>query len=348
MSTIHVVVPACNPGKIIIDVIERTRRRADTIVIVDDGCDAENQAHLERCSSHPGVSLLTHPGNRGKGYALMTGIRHCLDRMRAGDYILTMDSDGQHDPEDIAKFRNLIVERPNVHFAIGERLDTRTMPLKSRIGNSLATTLFRFQMGTSIRDTQTGMRLLSRPFALRICDDVRPGRYETEMDMLILAVHSLPRIDSVVIRTIYVDGNSATNFRALADSWRVLARLVRYTLVSIASFLIDYLLFFLLSYVAGVPYLAANAAARVVSATANFTGHKVFSFRSAGQTLPKAVRYVLAVAFALSMASVLLFVTVEYLAIGSLIAKPLVDALIFLINFAVLSRFVFRGDRVRG
>ena len=348
MFAIHVVVPAYNPGEIIIDVIERAKCHADSVVIVDDGCDAENRAHLERCSHHFGVSLLTHANNCGKGFALMTGIRHCLDRMRAGDYILTVDSDGQHDPEDIAKFRALLTERRNVHFALGERLDTRTMPVKSRIGNSVATALFRLQMGTSIQDTQTGMRLLSKPFARRVYDDVKPGRYETEMDMLILAVHSLAKIDSVEIRTIYLDGNSATKFRALTDSWRVLARLVRYTLVSIASFLIDYLLFVLLSYVAGVPYLAANVAARVVSAVANFTGHKVFSFHSPGRTLPKAARYVLAVGFALSMASVLLYVAVEYLAIGSLIAKPLVDALVFLINFAVLNRFVFRWHRVRG
>lgn len=348
MSAIHLVVPAYNPGEIVIGVIERARNHADTVVIVDDGCDAENRAHLERCANLPGVSLLAHDGNRGKGCALMTGIGHCLDRMRAGDYILTMDSDGQHAPENIAKFRSLLAERSNVHFALGERLDTGSMPIKSRIGNGVATALFRLQTGTSIRDTQTGMRLLSEPFARRVYGEVRPGRYETEMDMLMLAVHSLARIDSVGIETIYIDGNSATKFRALADSWRVLTRLVRYTLVSIGSFLLDYLLFVVLSHVAGVPYLIANVAARVVSAVANFTGHKMFSFRSAGQTLPKAARYVLAVALALSMASVLLFIAVEFLAIGSLIAKPLVDLLVFLINFAMLSRFVFRGRRARG
>ena len=347
MPAIHVVVPAYNPGEIILEVIEKARRHAGSVVIVDDGCDAENRAYLERCSCHRDVSLLRHARNCGKGFALMTGIGHCLDRMSAGDFILTMDSDGQHAPEDIGKFRDLLVERPNVELALGERLDRRAMPVKSRIGNSVVTALFRLQMGTAIRDTQTGMRLLSQPFAQRVYAEVRPGRYETEMDMLILAVHSLARIDTVEIRTIYFDGNAATKFRALTDSWRVFARLVRYTLVSIASFLVDYLIFVLLSYVAGIPYLAANGAARVVSAVANFTGHKVFSFRSAGGTVPKAARYVLAVAFSLSMASVLLYAAVEYLTLGSLVAKPLVDVLVFFINFAVLSRFVFRGARGR-
>ena len=73
----------------------------------------------------------------------------------------------------------------------------------------------------------------------------------------------------------------------------------------------------------------------------------MYSFRSPGRTLPKAARYLLAVAFALSMAYVLLYIAIEYLTIGSLIAKPLVDALVFLINFAVLSRFVFRRSQAR-
>ena len=346
MPAIHVVVPAYNPGEIVTAVIERARVHADAVVIVDDGCDAAARAHLERCARYPDVTLIAHAHNRGKGAALMTGVEHCLERMRPGDYVLTMDSDGQHDPDDITRFRALLAERPDVHFALGERLDAGAMPWKSRLGNGVATALFRLQMGTSIRDTQTGMRLLSEPFARRVCEEVRPGRYETEMDMLILAVHSLRRIDSVEIGTIYLNGNTATHFRALADSWRVLVRLVRYALVSIGSFLLDYLLFVVLAYVAGVPYLAANVAARVVSAAANFTGHKVFSFRSVGQTVRKAGRYLLAVLFALSMASVLLWVAVEFLGIESLIAKPLVDVLVFFLNFVVLSRFVFRGRRL--
>ena len=78
MSAIHVVVPAYNPGEIIIDVIERARCHADSVVVVDDGCDAENRAHLERCSHHSGVSLLTHARNCGKGFALMTGINFAV------------------------------------------------------------------------------------------------------------------------------------------------------------------------------------------------------------------------------------------------------------------------------
>ena len=74
MPALHVVVPACNPGEIVIGVIERARVHADAIVIVDDGCDAENRARLERCARHPGVTLLAHEGNRGKDVALLTPV----------------------------------------------------------------------------------------------------------------------------------------------------------------------------------------------------------------------------------------------------------------------------------
>ena len=56
MFAIHVVVPAYNPGEVIVGVVERARLHADAVLIVDDGCDEENRLHLERCADLPGVS----------------------------------------------------------------------------------------------------------------------------------------------------------------------------------------------------------------------------------------------------------------------------------------------------
>ncbi len=338
---LHLVIPAYNPGPRVLDVVESARHLVDTVVLVDDGCDAENRRYLKRCEDAPNVTLLSHPSNRGKGFALMTGIKRCLHQMRPQDFVLTLDSDGQHNPADIARFRQLLAEGREVHLVLGERLDQQAMPFKSRLGNRFAAAFFRLQTGVAIRDTQTGFRLLSQPFAQSVLGALGGGLYETEMEMLILAAQSLPRIDSVEIETIYFDGNAATRFRAVADSWRVLARLARYGITGVASFLIDYLLFLLLSYVLSVPYLVANVAARVVSAAANFLGHQTFSFRSPGRTATKAIRYLAAVAFSLTLASALLLLTVEGLAMEGFIAKPLVDGLVFFINFTVLSRFVF-------
>ena len=346
LPALYLILPAYNPGAIVRQIVERASAHADHVIVVDDGCCASEKEILRQCAGG-NVEVLSHAANLGKGFALHTGIKHCLQSMQDGDCILTMDSDGQHDPDDIPKFKAL-ASNDAVHFVVGERLDTDAVPFKSRIGHLVSTALFRIQFGTKITDTQTGMRLLSRRFSEMVIETIRPGRFEFEMDMLVLATRRLPALHSVEINTIYFDGNKSSKFRPLLDSYRVLSVFFKYGMVSIASFLIDYLLFVALSYLAGVPYLAANAMARVVSATVNFTGHKQISFRSRGQVLRKAGKYVLAVINTLLMASVLLHVAVKYLSIPEYLAKPLADSLVFVINFYVLNRLVFvnRQERI--
>lgn len=345
MPALYLILPAYNPGEVVQHVVKQAHSYADRIVVVDDGCSPSQRELLHQCVGGK-VEVLSHDANLGKGFALHTGIKRCLEFMQDGDCILTMDSDGQHNPDDIRKFKAL-AGNDDVHLVVGERLDTGAVPLKSRIGHQVATALFRMQFGTQIKDTQTGMRLLSKRFAEMVVESIRPGRFEFEMDMLVLAARHLQHIHSVEINTIYFDGNKGTKFRPVLDSYRVLSVFVKYGTVSIASFLVDYLLFVALSYLAGVPYLAANAMARTVSAIVNFTGHKTLSFRSRGQVLRKSGKYVLAVIHTLLLASVLLHIAVEYLGVVQYLAKPLADILVFVINFYVMNRLVFVNRRER-
>ena len=339
---IYLLLPAYNPGSGIIRLVESAGAHVSQIVIVDDGCNGTERRHVQRCSAVAKVTLLVHDTNKGKGVALHTGVRHCLDRMDERDFILTMDSDGQHDPDDIPKFRSLLAKEEDVHLVLGERFEDSSMPFKSRIGNSFMRLLFRAQFGGRVHDTQTGFRLLSAPFARHFVSAVRPGRYETEMDMLILASRTLTRVHSVPIRTIYFGNNSGSKFRPIIDSYVIIKLFVSYGAVSIASFGFDYLIFVVLTWLLGVPYLASNALARFGSAIFNFLGHREFSFKSRGRLTTQAVRYVLAVLAALSAATVLLYLFVAGLGVSEYIAKPLVDVLVFCVNFFVLRRFVFR------
>ena len=347
---IFLVVPAYNPGGGIIEIVSKALAEVEQVVIVDDGCEAAHRAHLRQCLTDARVRLIEHGCNKGKGVALHTGISHCLARMKKNDFILTMDSDGQHDPEDIPKFKQLLAQEGEVHFALGERLDDSAMPAKSRVGNSLARWLFRAQFGGKVQDTQTGFRLLSAAFAESFVARVRPGRYETEMDMLILASHTLPAIHSVEIRTIYLDDNRNTKYRAVADSYNIAKLFIKYGAVSIASFAVDYLAFIALTYALELPYLLSNVLARCLSTVFNFSGHRRFSFRSRGRLGGQAMRYALAVVTALAMATALLYLCVAGLGIPKYLAKPMVDAAVFLMNFLILSRLVFseRDARSKG
>lgn len=346
MSNLYLVLPAYNPGSAITDVLAKALDRVHHVVIVDDGCDAQNKSIIAQCLPHQQVTLLSHDRNLGKGHALVTGINHCLSVMQEDDYILAMDSDGQHAPDDIDRFTALL-QTTTPHLVLGERLQDSAMPARSRAGNAFARGLFRLLFGSKVHDTQTGFRLLSYPFASLFVERVRPGRYETEMDMLILASRSLDTIHSVTIQTLYFDNNSNSKFKPVRDSYSILKTFLKYGGVSIASFLADYLLFLLFTYLVGVPYLIANVMARVVSAVLNFYGHKLFSFRTRGHTLAEAAKYLAAVINSLLISSLLLYVVVESLAIAEFIAKPLVDGIVFVLNFYILSRLVFSVRKLR-
>jgi glycosyltransferase involved in cell wall biosynthesis len=160
------IVPAYNPGPAVTRVVSKVCGSVDYVIIFDDGSNTENKAFLEECARLKNVCPITHKDNRGKGYALMDGIREAI---KCGpDYILTIDSDGQHDPKEIAKFKQFISssdERPDL--VIGARRAVRKMPFRSKVGNIFTAKLFNSIFNRSLADTQSGFRASVSGFCKR-------------------------------------------------------------------------------------------------------------------------------------------------------------------------------------
>lgn len=94
--TLTILVPAYNEEKIIASIVEdllRLRKENWEILVVDDGSTDKTYDIL---SSFSGIRVIKHPKNKGYGAALKTGIKNAT-----GEYIITLDSDGQHNPEYI-------------------------------------------------------------------------------------------------------------------------------------------------------------------------------------------------------------------------------------------------------
>lgn len=316
----------------------------DTVVLINDGSDPDNSRYLDSLKkSNDRIILIKHPENQGKGFALFTGFRY-IDANISYDYIVTLDSDGQHKPDDLQNFYEKV--RTQSYDAIIGQRDFSRMPPKSRFGNSLSSTLLGFLFPTDIRDTQSGYRMFSKRFIQYTLAKITPGRYETEMKMIlhVLKHHAEFRSGIVPIATIYIDNNKNSKFRPIVDGWKVIREFAIYILVAMSSFAIDYGLFLLFMHVLGFYYIVAHILARVISSIYNFLSNKHFVFQSQGSLSHELLKYFLAVLWTLLFSAGLLFAFSEYFAIREEFAKICADLIAFAVNYYVLKKLVFSNS----
>jgi len=155
---------------------------------------------------------------------LLDGMQFALDHFRFGA-IITMDGDGQHRPEDIPKAITALNEYKD--FVIGVR-DFSSMPLRSRLGNTVTSSLFNALHRDCPTDTQSGFRAFSPGFTNEVLSFVGRGRYETELYTLLLALTRRVGVGTFKIDTIYLDQNRSSHFRPIADSMRIMLSLIRW------------------------------------------------------------------------------------------------------------------------
>jgi glycosyltransferase involved in cell wall biosynthesis len=131
--------------------------RVHEIIVVDDGSSDRSRTILE---SFPGITVLHHPINMGYGAALKTGIKHAT-----GETVLTMDSDGQHDPSDIGPLLDAMEQYDLVSGDRRQRGDRS--PAWRKPGKWLLRHLVSYLAGRSIPDFNCGFRAFVREDALR-------------------------------------------------------------------------------------------------------------------------------------------------------------------------------------
>ena len=168
-----------------------------------------------------GVTVLTHPRNRGKGAALATGIARALqDGARA---IVTLDADGQHSPERIPALLAPL-RAGEADLTLGARARSGAMPAGRRFNNWLSAALASRIAGRTVDDAQTGFRAFTSAVAIA----VRPTetRYDYEAAFLLGALERGFQVHSVPIPTIYK--GAASHFRHWADTWRLARVFARY------------------------------------------------------------------------------------------------------------------------
>lgn len=205
------LIPAWNEDSRIAPIVEATHTHLP-VLVVDDGSSDETAAVAERL----GATVVRHPENRGKGIALMTGFSWAM--AQGYDAVITLDADGQHDPQEIPKFVQAYEDGLG-ELIIGRR-DFKQMPFPRRYTNPVfGSWLLSWVLKTPVYDSQSGYRLYGRPLLEGLA--LTTSRFELEVEVIIQAVRMGVRIGWVEIRTIY-DVGEISYFHPVKDSARFL------------------------------------------------------------------------------------------------------------------------------
>jgi glycosyltransferase involved in cell wall biosynthesis len=145
---VSIVMPAMNEAASVGGVVARLRADAAwrEILVVDDGSSDETAARAEAA----GATVIRHPYNKGNGAAVKSGIRRA-----AGEFVLVMDADGQHPPEDA---RRIVVRLGEYDLVVGARAAATQATAARGAGNALLNGLASYLTGRPIPDLTSGFR----------------------------------------------------------------------------------------------------------------------------------------------------------------------------------------------
>ncbi|GAA1929517.1 GtrA family protein [Nocardioides hwasunensis] len=356
LSSYAVVVPSLHPvRKHFLPFLEElVRKSPGAVVVIDDGSGEEYRPIFAQAESL-GCIVLTHPENKGKGRALKTGLRHCVDQLPHLSGVITADSDGQHAVDDIERVAaelDRLAGAGTPAVVLGSRtFDAADVPPRSRMGNTMTTSVIKALFGRRVSDTQTGLRGLPLGVAARAVD-IKGEKFDYEMNQLIWLITIRHQVVEVPIRTIYHDtDNSISHFRPIRDSLWIYFLILRQFLVfigvSAASAIIDLAAYYvLIDFVFGPGRTTAHVAvavalARVLSSVVNFVLNRTVVFHDPSAAVPAARRYYL-LAVVIMIASSAGTAVLSVLSGGhDMWAKIVCDVVLFCASYAAQQRWVF-------
>lgn len=211
-AQIFLVIPSFNEEGRLENVVRAARRRVSCpIVIVDDGSVYPVTLSL------PGVTVLRHEVNLGKGAAMKTGAVFAFSHPQTSAVIF-MDADGQHDPNHLPAFIAALGAGSDV--VLGTRVFSPDSPAIRRLGGKLASWYIWLLFGLRISDILSGFRALTRGAFQLLSWEARTYGVETEMIALLGRHKSRLKFVEIPITNIYIDKYKGVT---IIDALRILS-----------------------------------------------------------------------------------------------------------------------------
>jgi glycosyltransferase involved in cell wall biosynthesis len=212
---ICVLIPTYNNEKTLEQVISGVLEFTDRIIVVNDGSTDHTR---EIIAKFPALTAIHLSKNKGKGFAIRSGFREALKH--GYTYAITIDSDGQHRPEDLPRFLQKLETDPEALIIGARNLNQLGIPGGTTFGNKFSNFWTWVETGYRLPDTQSGYRL----YPLKPFEKTRfiTRRFEFEIEVLVRAAWKGIPLTSVPVGVIYPPKNErVSHFRPFTDFARI-------------------------------------------------------------------------------------------------------------------------------
>ncbi len=217
VSAACILIPTYNNARSLRDVVERSLATGLEVLVVDDG---STDGTGEVLAGIEGIGVLSHPLNQGKGAALETGFAEA--QARGFSHAITLDSDGQHYPEDVPQLLEALEREPEALIIGARDLLAAGAGKGSRFGCRVSNFWTRVETGERLPDTQTGYRVYPLDAIRSLV--LKNRRFGYEVEVLVKASWCGVPLRSVPVRVVYDQGDErVSHFRPVVDFLRIAA-----------------------------------------------------------------------------------------------------------------------------
>ena len=215
LESVWCAIPVFNNRETVRQVVAECREILTHVVVVDDGC---TDADLVELLSGLDVTILKHDRNLGKGQAILTASRYV--EAHGGEYMITIDADGQHLPKDIHEFLPLMRDDlPGIIIGCRD-FNTDNVPASSRFGRSFANFWLLVETGKVVGDCQSGFRAYPVRYLNRM--DFKGAHYDFEAEVLAKAAWGGLELKTVDIDVVYPKPEErVSSFKPFLDNLRL-------------------------------------------------------------------------------------------------------------------------------
>ena len=175
------IIPCYNEEESVGTIVSQAKRYVDEVIVINDG----SKDNTTKRAQESGANVLVHNMNKGKSAAIKTGFKYALENNF--EYVVTIDGDGQHDPDEIPNVLRNVLE--NSHdISIGFRAGNKTeMPFWRRIGKRVLDYATSIGGGGNVTDSQCGFRAFNKKAVENLYKSMSGQSFSAESEQLIKA-----------------------------------------------------------------------------------------------------------------------------------------------------------------